>query len=222
MKTTQSFDREDPNHLPKYNVVAKSQDKGSPALDAKVTITVAIVDQNDEAPKFDKPRYEGNVPEDAAKGYNILELTATDADIGDNARLDYFVSSGDASQNFRMETVYGATNKGILLLDGKLDYETQQSYTIKVTATDRKDSATVDVVINVSNNRSLSTHANSPLVKSPSPTTENYSRFSGQVNSSNNEFKLNDLESILLHVRDLNLLNIIRDNHRISPYNITT
>ena len=222
MKTTWEFDRENPDHPPKYNVVAKSQDKGLPPLDAKVTITVAIVDQNDMTPQFKKPRYEESVPEDAAKGHNILELTATDGDIGDNARLDYFVSGGDASQNFRMETVYGATNKGILLLDGKLDYETQKSYTIKVTATDRKDSATVDVVINVSNNISLSTHANSPLVKSPSPTTENYSRFSGQVNSSNNEFKLNDLELILLHIRDLNLLNIIRENHLISPYNITT
>lgn len=149
IKTRREFDREDPKHLPRYNVVAKAQDKGTPPLSAKVTIGVVIVDQNDQPPKFDKPRYEVNVREDSSVGTSIGELSATDDDIGDNARLDYFVSSGGASQNFRMENVYGEKNYGILILVGKVDYETQKTYTITVTATDRKDSATVQVVINV-------------------------------------------------------------------------
>ena len=136
--------------MPRYNVVAKAEDKGTPPLSAKVTIGVVIVDQNDQPPKFDKPRYEVNVREDSSVGTSIGELSATDDDIGDNARLDYFVSSGGASQNFRMENVYGEKNYGILILVGKVDYETQKTYTITVTATDRKDSATVQVVINVS------------------------------------------------------------------------
>ena len=151
LTTRTSFDREDPQHIPKYHVVAISQDKGTPPLSSKVTITVLIVDQNDQPPKFAQARYEANVPEDAKIGTSIRDLTATDGDIGENARLDYFVSSGDASQNFRMETVYSANNYGILILDGKLDYERKKTYTITVTATDRKDSATVQVVINVSN-----------------------------------------------------------------------
>lgn len=150
MKTTREFDREASALGTKYNVVAKSQDKGPSPLSAKVTVTVAIVDQNDMPPVFAQRRYEANVEEDATIGTSIRELSATDRDIGDNAKLDYFVSSGDASQNFKMVTVYGVRNYGILMLDGKLDYETKKTYTITVTATDRKDSDTVEVVINVS------------------------------------------------------------------------
>ena len=146
--TNQQFDREQSG---RYSVTGTASDRGNPSLSAKVTITVAIVDQNDQPPVFAKRTYTANVAEDAAIGTSITDLSASDGDIGDNARLDYFVSSGDTAHNFRMETVYGGSNYGILELAGKLDYETKKSYTIKVTATDRKNSDTVDVVITVSN-----------------------------------------------------------------------
>ena len=151
MIAKKSFDREDRNHDPKYNVFAVATDKGVPPLAAKVTISVAIVDQNDQPPIFPKPSYEVSVQEDAGIGTSVGEFTATDADIGDNARLDYFISSGDASHIFKMESVYGDQNFGILILAGKLDFETKKTYNISITATDRKDSATVPVVVNVSN-----------------------------------------------------------------------
>ena len=151
MITKKSFDREDPKHRPKYNVFAEAKDKGVPPLAAKVTISVAIVDQNDQPPIFANPGYDVSVQEDAGIGTSVGEFTATDADIGDNARLDYFISSGDASHIFKMESVYGDKNFGILILAGKLDFETKKTYNISVTATDRKDSATVPVVVNVSN-----------------------------------------------------------------------
>ena len=146
--TNQQFDREQSG---RYSVTGTASDRGNPSLSAKVTITVAIVDQNDQPPVFAERTYTANVAEDAAIGTSITDLSASDGDIGDNARLDYFVSSGDTAHNFRMETVYGGSNYGILELAGKLDYETKKSYTIKVTATDRKNSDTVDVVITVSN-----------------------------------------------------------------------
>lgn len=147
--TDRQFDREQGSG--RYSVTGTASDRGNPSLSAKVTITVAIVDQNDQPPVFAKRTYEANVAEDAATGTSIADLSASDGDIGDNARLDYFVSSGDTAHNFRMETVYGGSNYGILELAGKLDYETKKSYTIRVTATDRKNSDTVDVVITVSN-----------------------------------------------------------------------
>ena len=142
-----SFDREGRDA---YSLIVVATDKGSPPFDSKVAVTVVIVDQNDQPPVFPKRRYEASVPEDASIGTSIRDLSATDADIGENARLEYFISGGDQAQKFRMETVYGEKNYGILILDGKLDFENRQSYTIKVTATDRKSSDTVDVVIKVS------------------------------------------------------------------------
>lgn len=142
-----SFNREERE---KYSVTVVATDKGSPTFASQGTVNIDIVDQNDQPPVFAKRRYEATVQEDASVGTSIRELSATDADIGENARLDYFISSGDQAQKFRMETVYGAKNYGILILDGKLDFENRQSYTIQVTATDRKSSDTVDVVIKVS------------------------------------------------------------------------
>lgn len=153
-----SFDRE---VRERFVMTAAARD---PLFDTKVAINVDIVDQNDKPPVFEKRQYEATVQEDASIGTSIRELSATDGDIGENARLDYFISSGDQSQKFRMETVYqpqrnGAKNYGILILDGKLDFESRQSYTIKVTATDRKASDTVDVVIKVSKSKSQSVKA---------------------------------------------------------------
>ena len=148
------FDRE---ARKSYILTASAKD---PKFDTKVTINVDIVDQNDEPPLFEKRQYEVPVQEDASIGTSIYQLSAKDDDIGENARLDYFISSGDQSQKFRMETVYqpqrnGPKNYGILILDGKLDFESRQTYTIKVTATDRKDSDTVDVIIKVGKSKSV-------------------------------------------------------------------
>lgn len=154
----QQFNRE---ARERYILTASAKD---PKFDTKVTINVDIVDQNDESPVFAKRQYEVPVQEDASIGTSIYELSATDGDIGENARLDYFISSGDQLQKFKMETVFqpqrnGAKNYGILILDGKLDFETQKTYSIKVTATDRKDSDTVDVIIKVGKSRSLNVKA---------------------------------------------------------------
>lgn len=144
----EKFDREAEKT---HTVFATATDGGTPPLQAKVVVSVVVVDQNDEPPVFEKRKYTGNVQEDAPIGTSILDLSATDADIGDNARLEYFISGGGQSQLFRMETVYSPENKGILYLEGKLDFESKSTYTIKVTATDRKNSDTVDVVITVIN-----------------------------------------------------------------------
>ena len=149
------FNREEDE---RFIMTASASDQ---TFDTKVTVNVDIVDQNDMPPVFPKRRYEATVQEDAVIGTSIRELSATDGDIGENAKLDYFISSGDQSQKFKMETVYqaqrnSAKNYGILILDGKLDFENRKSYTIKVTATDRKDSDTVDVVITVSKSKSQS------------------------------------------------------------------
>ena len=148
------FDRE---ARERFIMTASASDQ---TFNTKVTVNVDIVDQNDKPPVFAQRRYEATVQEDAVIGTSIRELSATDGDIGENARLDYFISSGDQAQKFRMETVYqpqrnNAKNYGILILDGKLDFESRPSYTIKVTATDRKSSDTVDVVIKVSKSKSL-------------------------------------------------------------------
>ena len=141
------FDREkQKTHI----VFATARDEGTPALEAKVAVSIAIVDQNDKPPVFKQRSYEATVQEDAPIGTSIRDLSATDEDIGDNAKLEYFISGGAQSQLFRMETVYSPQNEGILYLDGKLDFESEKTYTIKVTATDRKNSDTVDVVIKVS------------------------------------------------------------------------
>ena len=135
-----------------YRPQVTAADQGSPPLKAKVLVYVTIVDQNDQPPRFAERKYQATIQEDATIGTSIRDLSATDGDIGENARLDYFISSGDQS-HFKMETVYGAKNYGVLILDGKLDFEHKKTYSIRVTATDRKDSDTVIVDIKVGKSR---------------------------------------------------------------------
>ena len=144
IKTKQAFDRETKGQ---YSLIVIANDGKT---NSKVRVDVSIVDVNDVPPTFKVSKYTARVSENTSVGTSIMELSAEDNDIGENAKLDYFVSAGDGLQKFKMETVYGKRNYGILLLDGDLDYEKKKQYTIYVTATDRKDSTRAQVTIDVS------------------------------------------------------------------------
>jgi len=148
--TLNPFDREKKD---KYSIVVVATDKGTDPrqLSEEVTVRILIVDQNDQQPKFNQSSFSTSVAENAPIGTRILELRATDQDIGDNALLYYFISGGDTSGFFSVETVVSrGKTYGILVVNGFLDYETKKSYTVKVSASDGRSSDETSVSINVS------------------------------------------------------------------------
>ncbi|XP_061659708.1 protocadherin beta-15-like [Syngnathoides biaculeatus] len=85
-----SFDHE---QLKSFQITVQAQDAGFPPLTGNVTVTVFILDQNDNAPIIVSPLPQNGtpptetVPRSADAGYLITKIRAVDADAGQNSRL---------------------------------------------------------------------------------------------------------------------------------------
>ncbi|XP_075756839.1 protocadherin gamma-B5-like [Pelodiscus sinensis] len=92
-----------------FELQVKAQDGGSPALSSNVTVSVFILDRNDNAPRILYPLLgpEGSavfemVPRSAEAGYLVTKVVAVDADSGHNAWLSYHVLQATEPALFRL------------------------------------------------------------------------------------------------------------------------
>ena len=123
-----------------FSVMVTATDRAG-ASDS-VTVTISVTDVN-EAPAFDASMAEIMVAENTAAGEALGDpIAAMDVDADDT--LTYTLS-GDDAESFAID---GAT--GQLTTMAALDYETKNSYTVTVTATDSADANdSVTVTISV-------------------------------------------------------------------------
>lgn len=63
----------------------------------------AVLDVNDESPTFFPAVYNVSLPEDVARDFKVVRLNCTDADVGLNAELSYFIT-GTAPQMGSLST----------------------------------------------------------------------------------------------------------------------
>uniref|UniRef100_A0AAQ4NT00 Cadherin domain-containing protein n=1 Tax=Gasterosteus aculeatus aculeatus TaxID=481459 RepID=A0AAQ4NT00_GASAC len=141
-----------------YLVVIQAKDMGGHmgGLSGTTTVTVTLMDINDNPPKFSKSLYEFVIPEDLPVGKMGGKVKANDRDIGENSKSTYSIIEGDDQGMFEIVTD-GQTQEGILRLKKPIDYESKRSYTLRVEATNVrsepssggpfKDTATVKVVV---------------------------------------------------------------------------
>lgn len=109
-------------------------DKGTPAMTSSLTFTVAIDDANDNSPEVNPQTYSATVDEDIPIGSRLLEIYATDADVGLNADLRYTVISGDPNRDFLLDS-----HTGELSVQKRLDYERKTRYDLVVAVEDQGD-----------------------------------------------------------------------------------
>ena len=57
--------------------------------EARTTLTVNVVDENDNAPVFRQQSYSTTLPEKTVPGYRVVQVAADDADSGRNAAIRY-------------------------------------------------------------------------------------------------------------------------------------
>lgn len=62
---------------------------GMPSLSGNGFIRVIVQDVNDHSPQFQQQNYVVYIDENTPIGYSITQLTATDSDIGLNAKIKY-------------------------------------------------------------------------------------------------------------------------------------
>ena len=120
-------------------------DKGSPPLNSTVTITLNLLDINDNPPVFDAQSYQFMVLENQDADLDIGQVVATDSDNGSNGSITYSLL------NFNDLFSINSTT-GLLSLHSRLDRETQSEYNLTVVASDQGTpplSTSINVTINV-------------------------------------------------------------------------
>ncbi|GFO15617.1 protocadherin fat 4, partial [Plakobranchus ocellatus] len=77
-----------------YQATVKVMDNGSDLIrTAYATVTINIIDLNDNTPVFSSSSYSGSVAESAATSTTVLTVVATDADIGNNSDITYIINT---------------------------------------------------------------------------------------------------------------------------------
>ena len=133
LKTAFSFDRETIDFY-LFEVVAS--DKGSPtALSTVAWVYVSILDENDNSPIFSSNQpYIAAVFENSLIGTPVINVNASDEDVGLNSTLVYSITGGNDDKAFRI------SNQGTLFTASVLDREKNAQYNLEITVS---DSATI-------------------------------------------------------------------------------
>ncbi|XP_053442225.1 cadherin-23 isoform X1 [Nycticebus coucang] len=111
------------------NFTMRASDNGSPTRAAEIPVYLEIVDINDNNPIFDQPSYQEAIFEDVALGTVILTVTATDADSGNFAVIEY--SLGDGEGKFAINPTTGE-----IYVLSSLDREKKDHYILTALAKD--------------------------------------------------------------------------------------
>ena len=73
--------------LQKYYVLnISASDSGHPVYSSTAQLNVSVTDYNDNKPVFSESVYTVGVPEDSQRGSVVLQVVASDADSGENAK----------------------------------------------------------------------------------------------------------------------------------------
>uniref|UniRef100_A0A3Q1BS70 Protocadherin gamma-C3 n=1 Tax=Amphiprion ocellaris TaxID=80972 RepID=A0A3Q1BS70_AMPOC len=166
--TAGKLDRET---VPEYTVVIKATDAGSPPLSSQTTFVVKLSDVNDNAPTFSQPSYSVDIPENNAPSAPIASVSATDPDLGDNARISYSILPSMVQGSPISSYVYINPESGHIYSMRSLDHEQLNAFRIEVQARDagvppRTTNVTVHVfVVDVNDNAPVIVHPSVPKDK---------------------------------------------------------
>lgn len=127
LKTKAPIDREE---TPYFVLTVQVEDGGNPPLSSTTQVRVNILDENDQAPKFESHIYSIAVNENVPVGTSVLQVKAFDSDTGTNAEIYYF---------FRPEHDFFTVDAhtGIVETASELNFEKGNSFDLTVYAVDR-------------------------------------------------------------------------------------
>ncbi|XP_068062403.1 protocadherin gamma-B5-like [Anomalospiza imberbis] len=116
-----------------FELVLTAVDAGNPVRSGTIRIRVNVTDANDNPPVFGQDRYRARLREDATPGTRVLNISASDADTGNNARITYGFGKMLAKvlQKFMIDA-----ESGMITLKEALDFEDTRGYTLLVEARD--------------------------------------------------------------------------------------
>ncbi|XP_046509158.1 cadherin-23 isoform X2 [Equus quagga] len=153
--TTTELDRE---RIAEYQLRVVASDAGTPTKSSTSTLTIRVLDVNDETPTFFPAVYNVSVSEDVPREFRVVWLNCTDNDVGLNAELSYFITGGNVDGKFSV-----GYRDAVVRTVVSLDRETTASYTLVLEAIDngpvgkrRTGTATVFItILDVNDNRPI-------------------------------------------------------------------
>lgn len=102
LETTGKLDRENQGF---YILNISAKDGGNPPRYGYLQVNVTILDVNDNPPIFDHSDYTVSLNESVPPGTPVLQVMATDNDLGDNAKITYYLA--DTEHQFTVDPETG-------------------------------------------------------------------------------------------------------------------
>lgn len=126
LSASASLDREQQGA---HMITVFARDSGFPSLESVATVSVRVLDQNDNAPVFVMPHFIFFVPEDVPLFAEVGAISVSDPDEGENGNTELFFKNNGGP--FLVDST-----QGILHTTTNLDHETEQRYELYLLATD--------------------------------------------------------------------------------------
>ncbi|XP_036379350.1 protocadherin alpha-C2-like isoform X3 [Megalops cyprinoides] len=159
---SEPLDRE---KVSEYDITFIVTDRGTPPLSDNETITLHLLDVNDNAPLFPKSFYTIPVMENNAPGSLLSSITAFDPDLHENQYLVYFIIEKEIA-NTSMSMLFSINpENGDLYALRTFDYEREKEFLFHIEARDSgvpplSSNVTVHIII-------LDQNDNTPVIVSP-------------------------------------------------------
>ncbi|KAG5282663.1 hypothetical protein AALO_G00058490 [Alosa alosa] len=131
------LDRESVEH---YFFGVEARDYGAPPLSATASVTITVMDVNDNRPEFLQREYHVRLNEDAVVSTSVVSVTAVDRDV--NSAVTYQITGLTTPRTASISTVRAVTWL-------PLDYKQERRYVLTVTASDRTLHDTCQVHVNI-------------------------------------------------------------------------
>ncbi|KTF94929.1 hypothetical protein cypCar_00047984, partial [Cyprinus carpio] len=133
------------------SLILTAIDGGEPPKSGTVQIHITVLDINDNAPVFAKPVYTAMITENSQSGTPLITVSASDSDKGTNGDVSYLIANSDG-----VSDIFHIDENGLVILVGKIDFETAKHYQIDIEAVDNgglSDSSKIMVdVIDINDN----------------------------------------------------------------------
>ncbi len=132
-----------------YSLTVIAEDKGSPSLSTIKNFNVQVEDENDNAPKFGKSRYEISKAENNSPGAYLSSVRASDPDLGPNGQVSYSILES---------TVHGSSISTYVTIDPS----NGGIYALRTF--DREDVSQISFLVQARDSGSLPLHSNVTVV----------------------------------------------------------
>ncbi|XP_044081783.1 protocadherin gamma-B3 isoform X12 [Neovison vison] len=132
--TDGALDRE---QTPKYNITITVTDRGKPPLSSNGSVTLNIIDVNDNAPVFQQPFYLVHIAENNLPGASIAQVSAFDPDLGPNGRVSYSIIASDLEPRALESYVSVSAQSGVVFAQRAFDHEQLRAFELTLQARDQ-------------------------------------------------------------------------------------